>query len=316
MNKITSLYTVEPEANDSDQPYRDFCLLYRTRDMQLNGVNQLNHLIKDVQRHRGISMGLLAGNRAFEKDFGVLQRHVDRRLATIEAFIQTENMGVSEDERLNIRQSWSTIRTDWQDDKLSDNFELHSYFIEQLLQLNFAIAKNLERPLLNEFNTVPAEKALLSLSGYSRQTQRVELLNFTCSLLPLIVENMAKIRGLASFSAAMGSAQYHHDRKLRFLMQCAREQNEKIRHCAQRLHEILDGKIDAKYVIGELETKFVRLLELVTHDVLSGRPIHSSSSLLFNLATFLIDKYWGIVENGLDLLRSWHREDMECWVAL
>ncbi|MFL0810942.1 MAG: lytic murein transglycosylase [Agarilytica sp.] len=299
-----------------------FCRLYRERDLSINLVHQINHLVKDVQRHRGVSMGLLAGNKAFENDFYVMQNQISRRLSTLSAFAVSEGDVFGERERQNVQIAWDSIRHNWQGDKLSDNFELHSHFIEQLFQIVNLIRRQLEPPLLANFaeevsihaSFDEANKA--SATEYSQQTKQIELLQFTCLLLPTIVETLAKIRGLASFSAAVGSAQYDHDRKLRFLVQTAKEQNERLRQRAQRLHAVIGSEFNAKYIVGELETKFVHLIELVIHDVLSGKTIHASSSQLFNLATNLIDKYWSIVDDGLDLVRHWHREELERWITM
>lgn len=316
MNKIQQVIPMAAEdsgiSEDRDR-FHEFCSAYQQRELALNLVNQLNHFVQDVQRHRGISMGILGGNRAFETDFFALQKHIDRRLATLEAFACRGEELFSVRDKENIHFAWGTICHDWQGDKVGDNFELHSHFIEQIFQVKSLIAKKLEQPL------VPALYQSGAMNDdhqpFPRHSQQIELINFICALLPTMIECMAKIRGLASFSAAVGSAEYDHDRKLRYLLQCAREQNDKIRHCAQRLHEVLGGELNAKYVIGEMETKFVHLLELVTHDVLSGKTITSSSSQLFNLATVLIDKYWLVVDDGMALLRRWHRSDLEAWIA-
>lgn len=302
------------EARHVAKEQIEFCGLYQTRELAIHLIHQINHLVVDVQRHRGISMGLLAGNKAFEGDFGDIQHQIGRRLATLDAFASLSEGLFNDRDRGNLQQAWDTIRLDWQDDKLSDNFELHSHFVEQLFQLSLGIAKLIELPMLEVMN-IEEEVEAMESPQFPRHVKQAELVHFTCSTLPLMIENLAKIRGLASFSAAKGSAQYDHDRKLRFLVQCAREHNEKLRQCAHRLHSVLDGELNAKYVVGELETKFVHLIEIVTHDVLSGKTIHSSSSQLFNIATNLIDKYWGIVDEGLDLLRLWHRRDLELWIV-
>jgi len=315
MISSTKIQPVSPtSAAGTKRLYIDFCAAYQTRELALNLVTQLNHLVKAIQQHRGISMGLLAGNRAFEEKFNALQKQIDRRLLMIDIFSGENGRLISLRDKDNIKLAWTTIRQGWQDDKVSDNFELHSHFIEQLFQLNLAIGKTLEAPPVDESGFAPKGQES-HVTSYSRQVRQIELLTFICSLLPTMVENLAKIRGLASFAAAVGGAQYDHDRRLRYFLQCAREQNDKLRQCARRLHEVLNGEFKAKIVIGELEAKFVHLIELVTHDVLSGKVINSSSSQLFNLATVLIDKYWSMVDEGLDIIRFWHRVDLENWIV-
>ncbi len=297
----------------ADRSY-EVCALYQVRELTVNLLYQMHYLVKDVQRHRGISMGLLAGNRVLEGDLSELQCQVARRLEVIHAFAGMTDGVFNQRDRDSVQFAWGTIRDNWQDDKLSENFELHSYFIEQLFHVSSMLAKSIEVPMLNSLDECMGGDAF-SVGEVSRHTKQVELVSFACVALPTMIETIAKIRGLASFSAAVGRAEYEHDRKLRFLLQCAREQNEMIHQRAQRLHEVLKGDFNIKYVIGELEIKFVHLMALVDKDVLSGKAIHSSSSQLFGLATSIVDRYWGIVDDGLGILRRWQIDDVESWIS-
>jgi len=312
MNQLSNIKGHEDSAVTSS--YSEFCAVYGERELIFGLLSQLNHLVQGVQRHRGISMGLLAGDKTFESELVSLQRQLEKRLSTFDVFAAQRDTLLATRDRENLHMAWRTIRNDWQEDNLSDNFELHSHFIEQLLTIILALAKRLEGPLMKPASVSEVVGAARD-GAFPRELRQIELLAFVCSLLPSMIECMAKIRGLSTFAAASGRAEYLHDRKLRFLLGCAREQNEKLRHCAQRLQDVLDGELDALQVIGELETKFVHLMSLVEHDVLSGRAIHASSVQLFDLATVVIDKYWSIVDQGLDLFRLWHRRDLDVWVS-
>lgn len=321
-SQATNIYPFGKVITTPQDSYADFCSAYQKRELEQNFIMQLNHLIKDVQLHRGISMRLLAGNKSFEKDFKTLQSKINRRLSTLLVFSTYDKTLFSIADKKNIQLSWDTIRNDWQDDKLTDNFELHSHFIEQLLLKILDISNNLRKPLLDELQ----KSADSGGSGdtdrigsednerYPRQIKQMELLNFICSLLPISIENMAKIRGLASFAAEIGCVHESQQRKLRYLLQCAREDNVKAGHCSQRLHSILGDAFNAKSIVGEFETKFVYFIELVSRDVLSGSKIQTSSWQIFNLGTNIIDKYWQIVDEGLNLLRIWQRDDFNAWV--
>ncbi len=314
MSQVVRIHSLNTGKDSPESRHYELCQLYQVRELTLNLIHQINHLVKEVQNHRGISMGLLAGNRVLEKDLDMLQSRIGRRLATLDAFASMSDGLFGQRDRDSIQFAWDSIRENWQDDKLSENFELHSFFIEQLFAVCAQVVKSIEVPMLESWGDT-VRVGTFSVGEYSRHTQQVELLNFSCSVLPNMIETIAKIRGLASFSAAIGGAQYEHDRKLRFLLQCAREQNEIIHQRAQRLYAVLNGEFNAKYVIGELETKFAHLIDLVDKDILSGNAIHSSSSQLFELATSIVDKYWGIVDDGLSVLRGWHQADLESWIV-
>ncbi|MCR6652614.1 MAG: hypothetical protein NVV73_14485 [Cellvibrionaceae bacterium] len=60
------------EAPNSSAPPGDFeafCALYRQRQDALSLIKQLNQMTKAVQRHRGMSMALLAGSNLFQGGF-------------------------------------------------------------------------------------------------------------------------------------------------------------------------------------------------------------------------------------------------------
>lgn len=305
--------------------YEAFCTAYRQREDTLTLVYQLNQMIKAVQKHRGMSMALLAGNAAFVGDFEILQHQLERRLATLETFARETGGLLSQRDKENLHLAWETIRHNWQDDDVSDNFELHSHFVEQLHGMIFSLAKQLERPLSGE---LPSESSgeLVEFStlsrrdrsgvSYPRMFKQIELLNFVARQLPDMIEQIAKIRGLSTYAAATGEVHYHNDRKLRFLLQCSRQQSEKLRHQAERLEGILDGGIKGLIELKNLELKLFYFLNVVERDVLSGRAITASSHQLFKLATELIDVYWAVVNEGLSLVRKWHEEDMENWLKL
>lgn len=300
----------------SDEQYQLFCIAYRRREDTLTLVHQLNQMVKAVQKHRGISMGLLGGNAVFEGDFNVLQRQLERRLATLETFASNFGGILSEKDKENLHLAWATIRQNWQDDDLSDNFELHSHFVEQLLGMVYSLAKQLEKPLTPELVDTQDESVEEDDASYPRMFKQIEVLNFVAKQLPDMIEQIAKVRGLGTYAAATGLVDYPHDRKLRFLLQCSRQQSEKLRHQAERLEKILGESLTALADLKNLELKLMFLLNTIEKDVLSGTTITASSHQLFQLATDLIDVYWNVVNQGLALVRRWHEDDLEAWLKL
>ena len=129
-----------------------------------------------------------------------------------------------------------------------------------------------------------------------------------------MMEQIARIRGLATYAAAKGECDYHHDRKLRYVISLARAQHEKLRHQAERLEGILGGAISSLLLIKTYELKLMFLLTMVEQDILSGRTITASSHQVFKLASEIIDVYIKVVDDGLALLSRWHEEDMEAWL--
>ena len=198
----------------------DFCKAFRQRSDTLTLVSQLNHLIKAVQKHRGMSMAMLGGNSAFVGEFEVLQKQLEKRLATLETFARETGGILSEKDKENLHLAWQTIRHNWEDDKVNDNFALHSHFVEQLHGMTYSLAKQLERPLASELieQGDAAQQSQKSVT-YPRMFKKIELLNFVAKQLPEMIERLAQVRGLSTYAAATGEVNYESDRKMRYLMQ-------------------------------------------------------------------------------------------------
>lgn len=284
------------------------CESFRRREDALSLIFQMNQLTKAVQKHRGMTMALIGGNKGFRNEFNELQYQIDRRIATLQAFIRRTGKLISTHQEESMRLAWQTIRLDWQDDKLSDNFELHSHFIEQLQNIVISLARELEQPFEGVRNADPLD--------YPQVFKQIELLNFVARELPEMIEQIAKVRGLSTYMAASGEVEYHHDRKLRYVLQCARQQNEKLRHQSERLRTILNGSVSSLPEIKAIELKLIYLMETVEKDVLGGGTIKTNSHQLFKLATELIDVYWSVVNEGLNVVRRWHEELLEAWLKL
>ena len=314
----TNVSVMNQKEAINEGAFDTFCEAYRRKQDALSLISQLNHLVIAVQKHRGYSLGLLGGDGAFEEEFDRLQGRLERRLATLEAFArQTSGLLTSMDQQ-NLHLAWQTIRHDWQDDDVNDNFELHSHFIEQLLAMTYSVAKQLEQPLASlpsngaQPETMQSETS--SSSSYPRLFQQIEVINFATKQLPQMIEQIGKVRGLATFVSSVGKVDYVSDRKLRYLVQHARELNEKLRQQAQRLEDVVDEKIEGLSELKNHEIKLFYLLNLIESDVLSGRVIKTNSQRLFELATEIIDIYWSTVNSALSLLQRRHNQSMEEWI--
>lgn len=309
--------TDREDTDEQKEVQSHLCAIFSRRELTLSLISQLHHIVKAVQRHRGISMGLLAGNKVFEKEFQQLQKQLHKRIDVFEAFAaQSQNVIPTRDLE-NIKFAWQTICHGWQDDRLNDNFELHSHCIEQILVLTQALASTIESPLASGLPKAVAEGELQAGNDdadYPKNMKKIEILDFVCTQLPQMIEFMAKIRGVSTYCAALGDTDANLGRKLAYFIDCARSRNEKIRHCSSRLDTLSQGRFHSLGAINELETKFVYLLSLVQSSVLSEPRERASASQLFELATSIIDAYWRIVEEGLYVVRLIHTDELEDWM--
>ena len=292
-----------------------FCELYRQRQDALNLIKLLIQMIKAVQRHRGMSMALLGGNTLFREEFDRLQLQLERRLMSLQTFAAHTNHLLTERDQENLHSAWVTISRDWQQDSVIDNYELHCHLIEQLLGMLATLAKQLEQPVSTLVNSHP-DVAVVNVDGtsYPNRFRHLEVLHFSTRLMPSVVEQIGRIRALSTYAAAIGHCDSHHDGKLRYVIQCTRVNNEKLRHQAKRLEGILENDIGLLGQLKSYEIKLMFLLNMVESDVLHGGKITTDSNRLFSVATDIIDVYLHVIEDGIQLITRWHEEDIENWL--
>ena len=296
--------------DESKSEYVAFCQDIYHRHNVVTLIKQIHHMISAVQLHRGMSMSLLAGNTLFQADIERLQQELENRLAIIEVFVnQTEGILSSHDKE-KLQQAWLTIRHDWHDDTLLDNFELQSHFIEQLMAMIGTLAQRLLEPLPNNGTGIEIEVEKV----YPSTFRTLELLNFLSPQFIQLIELLAKIRGLSTHAASAGRVEYMQDRKLRYLVQCAKEHNERSRHQAKRLGTLWGNQLSSLSDIATSEMKVLFLFNTVEMDILGGTEIAMESHQLFKLASEIIDTYFKILEDGWDVIRCQLDKDMEAWI--
>lgn len=301
------------------QDYTQFATLFLAREDALILVEQLNQLMKAVQRHRGISMGLLGGNDAFQDEFEDLQHQLERRLATLEAFAQSNQL-LSPRDKQNLSLAWATIRSNWEGDNLNDNFELHSHFIEQLLAMIISLAKYLEVPLLAPLASggvsIDAVDTQSEAFSQSRMLQQIDILTFACKSLPEIIEEVARIRGTAAYSAAVGTMEGLGERKIRYWISALREHAQALRMQSEQLASDTGLGLVKLQVIKQNEIHLLKFLNTVESALFQGKGGRAEAHKLFNMATDVIEHYWDVVNEALELIQVWHRKDLEAWMKV
>ena len=292
-----------------------FTTLYQQRQDTLTLIKQLIHAIKAVQRHRGMSMGLLGGNAQFKEEFLRLQTQITNRLQLFIAFTAKTHNPLPAREHENLESAWLTISTDWQHDSVIDNYELHCHLIEQLLSVLATMAKQLEQPMAALIAT-RNEPALVNATGvvYPNRLKQLEVLHFSTRLMPSVAEQIGRIRALATYTAALGYCDTDYASKLRYVIQSTRVNNEKLRHQAKRMEAILEKDSPLLSQLRSYEIKLTFLLNMVEQDVLKEK-VTADSTRLFEIATDIIDMYLNVVDEGIALLERWHQDEIENWLT-
>lgn len=306
-----------PSASTKTTSLDLFTTLFHQRQDVLILIKQLIQMIKSVQRHRGMTMGLLGGNMVFRDDLLKLQSQLALRLDLFIAFAAKTSNVMSERDQENLQSAWLTISHDWQQDSVIDNYELHCHLIEQLLVFLTTLAKQLEQPLaaLVANNNEPT---LINSNGvvYPNRFKQLEVLHFSTRLMPSVAEQIGRIRALATYTSALGYCDADYASKLRYVIQSTRVNNEKLRHQAKRMEGILEKDSPLLGQLKSYEIKLTFLLSMVEQDILKDGKVTADSNRLFEIATDIIDLYLHVVDQGVALLERWHQEEIENWLTL
>ena len=299
----------------AQSPIAAFTELFHQRLDALNLIKQLIHITKAVQRHRGMSMGLLGGNALFREEFTRLQRQIAERLRLLVAFAARGHQFIPKRDQENLQSAWLTISHDWQEDSVIDNYELHCHLIEQLLALIATLAKQLEQPIAALLsNSEEPTQVYATTAVYPNRFKQLEVLHFSTRLMPSVAEQIGRIRALATYTAALGYCDAAYASKLRYVIQCTRVNNEKLRHQAKRMEGILEKDSPLLNQLKSYEIKLSFLLNMVEQDVLKEGKLTADSNRLFELATDIIDMYLNSVDEGTALIERWHNDEIENWI--
>jgi hypothetical protein len=304
-----------PSRSKGSSRFAHFCDRYHLRLDALTLAKQLIHMIKMVQRHRGMTMGTLGGSEEFREELAHLQIQLARRLELLQAFSGYSAELLSPRDQESLANAWLTISRDWQEDNVIDNYELHCHLIEQLLSMVASLGKQLEQPTSQSMPDVTEPRVIhADDSPYPNRFKYLEVLHFVTRLMPAVAEQIGRIRALATYASAMGYCDKDFASKLRYVIQCTRVNNEKLRHQTKRLEGLLGGDLSLLNQLKSYEIKLEFLLSMVENDVVNAHQINTDSGRLFSLATDIIDVYLKVVDEGVQLLTQWHEQDIEVWI--
>ncbi len=277
---------------------------YRERQSILTLMRQMNRLVSAVQRHRGVSLAHLAGDGLFMEDVEQVQAQIVRRLMVLRKSIEGFEHLVSESDQQNIQHGWHTVTHDWEQDALLENFEYHSFLIEQILQISAGLGRRLEEPLQ-------------LVSGVEAQQfyQEDPLLPLVCRKLPEQIEQLARIRGLATHAAVVSECDTEHDKKLQYWLQCAERQNRDLLLQIESLDSSIKSQWRSLLELKNYELKLAFFLNTIKKDILHGDCSKADARQLFTLGSEIIESYVNAVDGGITLLQVRLEDELEEWLT-
>ena len=276
-------------------------------------IDQLNHLCRAVQRHRGLCLGLLAGEQLFAQSFHHLRRQMAKRIELVVAFCEQSKALVNDGDIAKLYNDWNTIRDNWLDDSVLENFEFHSHFVDQLLLLVARLAKKVEQPYLHQLQSSLAEND----QQPSAQAASIyeEVLAFSTRQLPQFIELLGKTRALSVHVATTGQRHEDYEKKLMYLLQCISAEKEVIANMTANFQQTLADQLPSMITVRIHEYKLNFLMEKVNSDIINHSPNPISGEEFFRLASDVIDAYWSAVDDCLGLLSLWQTRDIERWLV-
>ncbi|GAB1269645.1 hypothetical protein NBRC116493_28980 [Aurantivibrio infirmus] len=290
--------------------FKAFWKRIRQQNDALLIIRQLNQMIKSVQLHRGMSMSLLAGGKYFQTEIVELQEQLQRQIIALEVFTDPIDELLSDKDRSCLDNAWRTIAHDWHDDDVIDNFELHSHFVDELLTMVVSLSKRLT--YFSNDQSTPIDSADNDESvTYPQTFKQIELLNFVAKQLPQTIEQVAKIRGLSSHAATIGKVEHWQGRYLRYLIQCVKTENQKLRYQADRISTLVDIEFHSIGNIKAYENKLLFLFGCLENDLLGEGEKDIDGQQLFKLSSEIINTYSRIVDDGWGLVRRWLDNDIQ-----
>ncbi|MGH1370553.1 MAG: hypothetical protein ACRBBW_00855 [Cellvibrionaceae bacterium] len=278
---------------------------YRERHSILTLMRQLNRLVSAIQKHRGVSLAHLAGDGLFVDDVARIQAQVNQRLVVWRSTVERFDDLISPREQQKIQQGWDTVCHNWEEDGLLENFEYHSFLIDQLLQLNGGLSRKLEVPLRTFDEETEADDVALN----------DPVLPLVCRSLPELVEDLARIRGLATQAAVVGECYEDHQKKLLYWLQCVERKNRELMAAIDNLGSSVLRSWQALSELKNYELKLAFFLNTVKKDVIQGKGAKADARQLFGLGSEIIDVYVDSIDGGITLLQSRLESELEAWLV-
>ena len=284
----------------TDNDLQNVASEYHRQSAALQTIRLLNQLIRSIQRHRGVSLALLAGDGVFIEDIGELQGQIERRISSLPVLCKDYNSMTTAFEQENIRQNWVTISNDWENDALLENFEFHSHFVEQLIQMINRLSECLETPLC---------------ASEHGESQQASLLKLVCRRAPEMIEYVARIRGLATHAAVISECYESHRQKLRYWIQFGRKLNAEIVTHLETYSPSTRLEMGAMGQMKSYEFKLLLFLNTLERDVLAPKTIDTDANMIFRMGSEIIDAYVEAVKDGTRYLQEQLDRDLEHWLA-
>lgn len=267
---------------------------------QLNSliiIRHLSHLLIETQKHRGASMAVLEGNEGFGDKVLEEQEVVARLIEVISSLDEQSSGLLTVESWAAVRRDWLELTEHWRDDTVIANFEFHSHFIERVIALIWDLVKQatyFATPGIRNSHSNETDPALC----YSERNHHV-LIKIAFHLMPGMLENVAKLRGLATHACVRGSCDLDTQSRFNHLQQMLNLNKETLRKESSALqHEALRAIPSLPSILLH-EHKLVKLQSLINDEIVISDHISMESLDMFDFATEIIAIYSQIIRDAV-----------------
>jgi len=297
-------HSISPVDTDSSPPAEKVIAKYLHQLRSITVIRQLISLITVAQQHRGTNLALLEGDESFADNVAALQFEIDNRLRSLQILNKELSTPVSLPVIEALIQEWETVR-DWPGGTALENFNLHSKFIEQLMDLMWQIAEETHRFVLEvKGNSTSQPETLAS------DTMLVE---FILLETPKFMELLAQLRGLATHACVVGACDSDHGSRLDYLLKQLNLKKERFRALSKLLQKFSLSYVPALIDLQIQDVRIVQLIQLVESKILYRDKIEFDSHLVFSMVTNIIDAHKEVVRQGLDFIQNKIHRQLDDW---
>lgn len=306
MMKLSSMMQVSPSTimDSGDSPVKHVFDSFSLNQSIINHIQQLIHLLADIQRHRACSLAILSGNDSFDKQVMSLHRKINGRLHFLNS--QDELTEVADPhEWNNILGEWKVVGYGWRRDNVLHNFELHSHLLEKILNM----IRHTGRWILRSGSY--SEQMADHYLGH-------EVFEFIFTTHLYQIETFGKLRGLGTHIANSGfrdvenSIDHAMRMRIEFLLQCAKQEQTVSSEFMHAHAASISRNIPALLDMQRSEPTLQEWLMLIA-DILQERitPSDALARQVFDLASTVIDARLALTEQILAYLHLAIEEMLE-----
>jgi hypothetical protein len=244
---------------------------YETRKVALVLCQEILELVNLMQKHRGMSSGIIGGNNGFKVQINKLSSDINGRLASImlesKSYPQLFDYAIWDD----IQARWQNKCQQWPDYELIHNVENHSYLI---------------RIILDQVNVLTDRAGITTDASSKVNKMAREILRE----LPELVEYIGQMRALSVHSA---SAQT-----------CSTDSKLHLRYLHQSIHDGVNKPASLVIIPDQIKAQLDQLLDLVETKIIKCEKIDIDADDLFQLCTKIIDAYLDISKSAITNLKK------------